>query len=409
MMKLKLLIYTLLLPITLFSQKNAYHYKRALNGIKYNWHYLYIPDAVFAKTNKDLSDLRFYGITKDNDTLEAAYLLDFPKKEEHITIDDFKILNRSVTKDGYYYTLELSHKQAITQIQLFFKNNNFDWRIQLAGSHNQKKWFTIIDNYRILSIKNKTTQYTFTKLHFSETNYHFYRLFIKTKDKVSFDKVRLSKHKANPISYRKYSIKKQETRVDKKTKQSTLSVELATPVPVSCLHLSIDKDFDFYRPIRIEYLADSIKTEEKTLYQYRTLYRGIISSLEENQINFKRTITKKIRIIIDNYDNPKLHIHTISVEGIPQKILLRFTNSKIPYYCYYGNKNAIKPNYELKAIATRIPKNIDEVRLGEEEIINANYKTGTKGLFTHPIWLWAILLITILLLGSFSINMLRSK
>ena len=57
------------------AQIETYNYKRPLNGISDEWHKIMLPDAIFGKINSDFSDLRIYGITAKNDTIEAPYLL----------------------------------------------------------------------------------------------------------------------------------------------------------------------------------------------------------------------------------------------------------------------------------------------------------------------------------------------
>jgi len=58
-----------------FGQMNEYNYKRVLTGIKDEWHNIVLPNEIFGKVKQDLSDIRVFGITKDNDTIEVPYIL----------------------------------------------------------------------------------------------------------------------------------------------------------------------------------------------------------------------------------------------------------------------------------------------------------------------------------------------
>ena len=48
-------------------------------------------------------------------------------------------------------------KGSLVQIKLSFKQENFDWKVKLEGSNDNKVWFTVVTDYRILAIKNSNT------------------------------------------------------------------------------------------------------------------------------------------------------------------------------------------------------------------------------------------------------------
>ena len=87
-----------------------------------------------------------------------------------------EILNASSNAEGYYFTFENLDAKSINEILLDFNEQNFNWNISLEGSQEQSEWFTILDTYRILSISNEQTTYSFTKLVFPLSKYRYYRL-----------------------------------------------------------------------------------------------------------------------------------------------------------------------------------------------------------------------------------------
>jgi hypothetical protein len=52
---------------------------------------------------------------------------------------------------------------------------------------------------------------------------------------------------------------------------------------------------------------------------------------------------------------------------------------------------------------------LSEVTLGEEQVIPKTPVPVVKPLFENKIWLWAIMAVIILLLGWFSVKMMRAK
>ena len=69
------------------------------------------------------------------------------RAEEYV---GFEILNKVQTTDGHYITLKAPAIMDTEEIILNITNENFDWKINLEGSHDQKQWFSILKNYRIL-------------------------------------------------------------------------------------------------------------------------------------------------------------------------------------------------------------------------------------------------------------------
>jgi hypothetical protein len=391
-----------------YGQMDQYHAKRKLTGITAEWHRLVLPDVLFQHLNDGLSDLRIYGITENKDTVEASYLLE--RKEDELTSEsiDFKLINQSKTGDGFYYTFELGDETEVNEIKINFSESNFDWRLNLEGSQDQKSWFTIEEDYRILSIENEITNYRFTDLVFPLSKYRYYRILVKSKTDPGLLSASVSMNRTLTGNYRYYNLISTKISTDKSSKQTLIDVELKQLVPLSKIKVWTSSPFDFYRPITLKYLADSVKAETGWIYTYQNLTSGILSSIENNTYNFQSTKLKKVQIVIDNGDNPELKIDSVSVYGFVHELKIRFTEDA-DYYLVYGNATASDPNYDIAHFQNDIPANLTELVLGEEELIEKTSVPVTEPLFKNKMWLWVIMGIIILVLGWFSLSMLKKK
>lgn len=391
-----------------YGQMDQYRAKRKLTGITAEWHRLVLPDVLFQYLNNDLSDLRVYGITEKKDTVEASYLLE--RREDELTSEniDFKLINQSKTNDGFYYTFELNNDAEVNEIKINFNESNFDWRLNLEGSQDQKSWFTIKEDYRVLSIENEITNYRFTDLIFPVSKYRFYRILVKSKSDPGLFSATVSMNKTLTGNYRNYQVISTQKSEDKKARQTLIDVDLKNLIPISRIKVWTGSSFDFYRPVTVKYLADSVKSEKGWIYNYQTLTSGILSSIENNSYSFKSTIAKKIQITIDNGDNPELIIDSVSVYGFVHELKIRFTENA-DYYLVYGNPVASRPDYDIAHFQNEIPIHLSELVLGDEELIEKTMAPVTEPLFKNKMWLWVIMGIIILVLGWFSLNMLKKK
>lgn len=389
-----------------YGQIDQYNFKRELKGISEQWHKILLPDEVFGKISQNLSDIRIFGITAGNDTIEAPYLLQLATEKIYSKEVEFKILNISHNDKGHYFTFEIPTTEPINQIKLDFRQNNFDWQIKLEGSQDKNDWFTVIENYRILSIKNELTDFQFTKLAFPSSTYRFFKLQIESKEKPELTSANIAQHEITNGTFRNYSINKFDIKENKETKQTEINVELQMPVSVSHLKIDVKYGYDYYRPITIKYLTDSTKTEQGWKYNYNTLTSGTINSIEKNEFQFSSTTVQNLKIFIHNQDNQPLTIGTIHIKGYEHALITHFTE-QAAYFLTYGNKTAAKPNYDIDRFSEKIPKILPTLDLGYEQNIEKEEIPLTEPLFKNKTWLWTIMGLIILLLGWFSIKMMR--
>lgn len=408
-LKSKLFALLLLLIVTsVYGQIEQYDYKREIKGIKGQWHKLTLPDALFSKVSADLSDIRVVGITSAGDTIEAPYLL--KRSEERIVVKevDSRILNTSRNEKGYYFTLEIPAKEPVNQIKLEFKQQNFDWEATLEGSQDQKEWFTIAEEYRILSIKNSLTDFEFTKIAFPDAAYRYFRLQVASNEKPELLTAKVWQQEISEGAWKNLPIKKMKAIENKQDRHSEIEIDLPSRVPVSYLKIQVKDSFDYYRPVTIEYLSDSIHTEQGWKYSYQNLSSGTLNSLEENEFKFNSTLLKKIRVIIGNQDNQPLSIGTVEVKGTVYELAIRFTQVA-RYFLIYGNEQAYSPQYDIAQFTDKIPSEMTVLELGDEQLIDKKRLAGTSPLFQNEAWLWVIMGVIIALLGWFTVSMIKKK
>lgn len=391
-----------------FGQIDQYNYSREVQGNPDQWNVISLPDEIFGKISQDLSDIRIYGITENNDTVEAPYLIRLSKETVSNNEVSYKTINYSHNNNGYYITFEIPTTETINHINLNFDQQNFDWHVQLAGSQNQLEWFTIIENYRILSIKNEWTDFQFSNLSFPNSNYRYFRLYIDSKVRPELTATRIAQYEITEGTLRNYPIQQIETKENKSEKQTEINIRLSQPEPVSYIKIGVKDSFDYYRPITIEYVTDSFKTEKGWKFNYQTLASGTLNSFEKNIFRFNSTTLQKLRILIDNHDNQPLTVDSIQTQGYVHELVTRITEPA-KYVLCYGNKNARVPQYDIDWFTDKIPEKLKALELGEERVIEKEGTPGVKPLFENKTWLWIVMSVIIVLLGWFSINMIQKK
>jgi hypothetical protein len=406
--KIKLTWLALFLCQYSFTQLTEYKYKRELKGVKDQWHRIVLPDEIFGKLLPDLPDIRIFGITDKKDTLEAPYILQIAA--ERISQKDvfFNLINESRNEKGYHYTFEVPVENAVNLIKLDFRRQNFDWKISLEGSQDMQEWFSILEDYRILSIKNELTDFRFSDVAFPVSKYRYYRLNIPGVQKPEFVSAKISLIDSIDGSFRKYTVGSMQTTEERKNKQTIINLHLKQAVPVCRLQIFVKETFDYYRPVTIEYVSDSIKTPKGWMFYYSSLASGTLSSVKKNVFTFNSTLLDKIRIIIENQDNQPLHIDSVAAEGNAYSLVCRF-NEPATYFLAYGNDEATKPNYDVSYFFDMIPAHLTTLQIGDEQLSGEKPVRKANPLFQNKIWLWTIMVLIIVILGGFSVSLLKKK
>jgi len=407
-MKNKLLILALLLNCSYsFCQMNGYDYKREILGIKGQWNSIELPDDLYGKVSRDLSDIRVYGITSKNDTLETPYI--FAKHESTVNNPNsgFNLINQSKKGSIYYFTFQTKEDRTINQLQLNFNQKNYDWRIKLEGSQDQQNWFTVVDHYRIMSIKNDQTDYQFSKIVFPDSKYNYFRIGIKANEKPVLKSAKMIRLVVPQGFLKHYALKRILITQDKRRKQTIIDLELKMTVPVNKLKIGVNDNLDYYRPMQIEYLTDSFKTDKSWYFNYgEAAGTTILSSVDLRNFELNGCVTNKLRVTIDNRDNQPLKFSTFVVEGY-KNILMTRISEPARYYLCYGKKSSVKPDYDLEQFRSKISALTNKTSLGNEEFVDRTKKANTEPLFTNKAWLWGIMILIIGLLGWFTLKMMK--
>ncbi len=405
--KIKTTCLLLILSQLIVAQLSNYNYKRALNINENKWYNITLPDQIFDKVDPNLYGLRIFGITNKSDTVEAPYLMQTLTETINQNKLLFKLLNESKNGKGYYFTFEAPAKTDVNQLELDFSQQNFDWKLQLEGSQDQHEWFSIIENYRILSIKNKVTSFKYTTVDFPVSNYKYYRIAIQADVKPELVNATLSIYSKKSGSYRNYLVLADQIKTENHDKETNLSFSLPSTIPVSDIEISVSDKFDYYRNIDITQV-DSTKTPNGWHYFSTVITSGALNSLDKNVFKIQWQPLKKIGITIYNQDNEPLHIDSILVRAAIHQLHTRIT---IPasYYLVYGIDHPVSPNYDLGRFTFTMPKEYSNLELGPEIKIKNQEEKNIHPLFENKMWLWIVMVILIAVLGIFSLKMIKKN
>ena len=394
----------LTMSLVTLAQVKGYQYQQELLDVKDEWHTLNIPPNVLSKSKAGLGDIRILGITAANDTLTAPYFVDILSPSSSIVETPLQIINRSRRTSADFITLKANSTRAINVIKLNFGGDNFDYKLKLEGSSDNSQWYTILDSYRVLSIASSSQNYSYTDLTFPSAEYKYYRISIpKEATMPGITNANMLLRADTEEAINSYTSSIQNQTITKKN-ITELSVTLEEAVPISLLQLSTKYSSDFIRTIRISALVDSFKTEKGWKESYAAIYSGSFTSFETHTYSIRNIKTNKLKIEIINDENSPITIDAVRVMGYKRMLTARF-DQPAKYFLYYGNPKANKPRYDIELFKDKIPKNLKAIGLAQpKQLIDTPKKKDEEA---SKIWLWVAMGIVMVLLGAFTLNMMR--
>ena len=394
----------LLLSIPAFTQEN-FDYRRQIRGIEKNdWYSLSVPADMFKNVNRDFSDLRIYSFA-GKDTAEVPYVLKIMSDDSREEVFELPVLNTSRRDGALFLTFELEKNQKVNSIDLAFRQENFFAFAKLEGSHDQKSWFEITDEQRLLSIKNQDANLKVQSISFPLSQYRFLRATVTSDTKLTFRDATLRHTQVTKGNYVEAK-STFTTRDDRKRKETIVDVQLNDFVPVSHFEIDVTANGDFYRAFNLEYVTDSTSTPKGWIKNYVSFYNGFLTSYTPNIFDVTYDLTREIRITIRNLDNTPLTVKNVRVSGPEVKVVAKLGNAEA--YVYYGNRNSNPPSYDIRYFEEKIPASTPSVILGPEENVKLP-PAKQSPLFENQLWLWIVMVVVIAVLGLVTLRMMRGK
>ncbi|MEM9545615.1 MAG: DUF3999 family protein [Bacteroidota bacterium] len=389
------------------AQVDKYNYRSAILQADTGWNDIVLPQEIFSKANESLSDLRIYRIDPRNQmAIEQPYIIDIQEAKKEKKEAEFKIINTTRTKGLNSYTFELSNQEPVNNIHLDFANPNFDWEVHLEGSMDQNSWSSITHNYRIVSIKNQNTSFEYTDLSIPESKFNYYRITFPSLKRPNLRAATLTKEVQSKSSYTSYTIENPKITEDEKYRSTIIELDLGRKFPVSQIELKCTTEKDYYRPIKIEAVIDSFQSGNDWRYRYTQLYQGTLSSVNENVFSFFNRQFQKFKVTVKNFNDQPLDFSEFNIRGPNYHLITRFDDSENLFLCF-GNEEANRPLYDISYFKNNIPETINRATLDAPIYFSSG--NDDKSPIFNKWWLWGIMILVIVLLGSFTLKMLKES
>lgn len=395
-----------LLFVSVFSvSAQTFKYSSDLDVIEETDFYkVALKPEVTVHLNSSFTDIRLY----DSQQKELPYILHQEAKvQEHTLFVEYDILKIEHLKKKRYTRIVIrnSNKTSINNIVLRVKNADVRKRLKLNASDDLENWYVLKDNYAYNSISNDQNTSEIRVLNFPLSDYQYYELLIDD----FFDKP-IQVVQAGYYNRVKEAGKYTEVKCSDFERKDTLK-ETLLKIPlqgnyIDRMQIKVDGPKYYLRDIQL-FVKYPIQGKNSTKYHEDRVNDFRLVSNSNNSFDFNKFKCDTLFIRIKNKDNEPLEISEIRFFQLNSYLVAELEKAE-SYKALYSDKEAKKPEYDLKYFTDSIPQNLQIVKVGEvtklaEKVDEVKEESGNFNLSSY--WLWIVIIFVVALLGYMSYKM----
>jgi hypothetical protein len=367
---------------------------------------LSLDGEIYDRSRLSLSDLRLL----DNQQKEVPYAL-FEAKET--TTEDrrsARVFNRALVPKAYStMTLDLGEEVYTNKLIVKTKSQNFKRRVEVAGSHEGRRWFVLRDNAYIFDFSGDQ-KIQVTTVQYPENNYRYLEIKVWNGSdpplKLEGAEVFLVKTETPQRTLLpNHQISREE---DPKLKATVCLLDLNyRNLPSDFLVLETPEE-NFSRLVEISGSND-LKNWQRHLQSEFYRFKTSKYDVEKKSFRFPEARSRYLKVLVYNYDDPPLRLGNIEVHGIAKDVIFQAESNR-QYFLYYGNEQASAPHYDVERVKNYLNTDtLARVRLSGENLNRGFVPKTPQKPWTErwPILFWGILVFLVLALGAYIVQLMK--
>jgi Protein of unknown function (DUF3999) len=392
---------------TLPAAWNAWRYSRAIELAPTDAPRLVqtaIPDAVYLRAQPSLADLRIID-AQGNETPYTLFSLDGETKLEHRAAT---VHEKSFTPGQYTQTVvEVKGDTFHNSIEIQTTEQNFIEWVTVDASDDAHTWRIVQDRAPIFRF-NKDGREGTRVVHYSDNNARFLRLRILDGDKqFPITGVLVLDETSGPEERVPLETVQPSADPNSTQRKSMWSADLGgNSPPVTEVVFDVGPG-EFIREVRLSASADAKDWRNEASGQIYRFHRG--DKVQEQlkvEIPYGGRQYRHWRIDVENRNDAPLPINSVLLYTTPRRIAFEQQPGKT-YTLIYGQQRAKAPQYDLgQRIDSAEQRITPPGHLGSEET-NTAWVDPRPWTETHDALLWAVLIVSVLLIGSTAIQSMR--
>jgi len=384
-------VYLLLFYGTAGAQ--TFTYSAGLDSVQKSGFYVFnITPELSSVLKTDFRDLRIRDKTGNPVPWLAAGQLPMLRPELLKSLD---IVQNTTTDSGQSLLIVRNDPKDKTDgFYIRFRNAAVSRMINLSGSYDGNKWYSIIENVNLERRFIQDRDSFLENISFPLSTYTFYRVIIYNGKNDPLDILSVQKRirRDSPVLHAR--VENPPVSFIRKDSAQTTWIHIANPRRFHISHLGVQVKGPRFFKRQVDMLAGHLPV-------------GNFTIVSDSLVNFSlpRLNDSVITMQIYNEDNPPLDITSITTSQDPEQIIAWLDSGK-SYHLEMMSADAQPPQYDLVNFKDSIPENIKQIGVSQKLYIPALRTIPPNDHFKMN-WLWVTLGIVLIVLVFFTIRLTK--
>ncbi len=408
-MKKLLLICWFLCGVFFVAQAQDFKYYGTIQaGAESRFYKIMLAPEVVSKAQADLADIRL----KDWKNREVPYILERAAAlERHQYFQEYPVVEK-VSNKGVNTTLVVrnQNRNKINNLGLLIKNTNVIKKASLSGSPDGENWYALENNFVLQNVASALETSEVKILNFPLSDYEYYRLEINDSASAPLNILAAGYYDFRAEAGEFTEINNfHHSQIDSAEKKQTyLSFSFPEPVLIDKLVFEIDSTTFFRRNATVFEKQTYTGKRGRQSVEYVSVHSFQLESNSSNTVALNGFRSSDFLIVIDNGDNPPLHVKKAQAFQLKTYLIAELKGSK-NYTLQVGNEKALKPAYDLEYFKDKIPEGLPILTV--QNVTSApkitSQTSGVNGFFRNKIIIWIAIIGVIALLAFMTWQMLH--
>jgi hypothetical protein len=343
---------------------------------------------VLDKARTDAADLRLY----DGEGREVPYALSIRRDVDTHSLFTSREFNRAVEGSASVASCDLGaqpleHNEAVISTA----GDNFRRYAQVEGSPDGAQWFTLASQAILFRFTSGGRTVEQNSVSYPVSRYRYVRVHVEHDPQVDHAAPEITglgversvRAKGETVSF-EATLESREADPYQGRPASIWRIDLGGRVPLQSLVLNVGQP-TFSRPFQLEIVDDPASPVPLAS---GNLVRSEEHTAAQVQVDFSERFARRLKLTVTDDRNPPLMLESVTALSAARDVVFEPRGGTVRLY--YGNPNAIAPNYYV--VMRTHADQLTRLTLGPERP-NPTYRPEPKPLSERSPWLVYVVLI----------------
>jgi hypothetical protein len=290
--------------------------------------------------------------------------------------------------------IENSTGEKVDEFSLGIKNASVSRTMDISGSDDKKRWFSIIDAGNLERRFITNDDHYIENIAIPLSAYHYFRFTVYNGKNDPLNILSVGRYSAAELKAEEPFNSNPSCRFvqkDSNNHNTYITVYNQQRFHISCISLRVKGPKYFKRQVDIngenEFLGSFSISSDSVFRFYLLAFRDSVWQIR-----------------INNGDNPPLEIKSVSTAQEAKKVIAYFEAGS-HYSLELNNDRAEIPHYDLQGFRDSIPSYVPDLSIGDIEPIVQRRVAPAERSFFKQVWVWPVIIAVLLLLALFTFRL----